>query len=413
MDVAIIGAGVSGLVAARELAPHHQVTLFEAGAVPGGHAHTVDVACGSRTYAVDTGFVVFNHRTYPELRRILDELRVPTQPSEMSFSVRCDRSGVEYSGASLNAVFAQRRNLVRPAFLRLLLDYLRFNRLATGLLGPGERRTLGEYLNDAGFSRVFRDLYLVPMGAAVWSADPSKFSRIPVRTFARFFYNHGLLGIWGKPYWLSIVGGAQRYVEALIQPFRDRIHVRAPVVGVRRSSDHVTVAVAGAGEARFDHVVFATHSDQALGALQDPSPTEREVLGAIEYQTNDVALHTDTNVLPHRRRAWASWNYRIPPDRAAGVPTTYIMNRLQRLNAPQTYCVTLNQTDCIDSETVIRRLTYHHPVFNQAAIDAQDRWGEINGARRTWYAGAYWRYGFHEDGVVSGLRAARALLASP
>ena len=412
MHVAVIGAGVSGLVAARELAPHHQITIFESGRAPGGHAHTVDVACGERTYAVDTGFVVFNHRTYPELRRILGDLRIATQPSEMSFSVRCDRSGVEYSGASLNSVFAQRRNLVRPAFLRLLLDYLRFNRLAPDLLGPGERRTLGEYLNDAGFSRVFRDLYLVPMGAAVWSADPSTFSSIPVRTFARFFYNHGLLGVWGKPRWRSIVGGARRYVEALIQPFRDRIHMAAPVVGVRRSSDGVTVTVAGAGEARFDQVVFATHSDQALRALQDPGPQEREVLGAIEYQANDVALHTDTSVLPHRRRAWASWNYRIPWDHAAGAPTTYIMNRLQRLDAPQTYCVTLNQTDRIAGEAVIRRLTYHHPILNQAAIDAQDRWDEINGARRTWYAGAYWRYGFHEDGVVSGLRAARALLAS-
>lgn len=413
MDVAVIGAGVAGLVAARELLPHHQVTIFEAGDLPGGHAHTVDVDCGEHTYAVDTGFVVFNDRTYPELRRILGELRVPSQASEMSFSVRCDRSGVEYSGGSLNALFAQRRNLLRPAFLRLLVDYLRFNRLATGLLGPGERRTLGEYLNDAGFSRVFRDLYLVPMGAAVWSADPTKFSRIPVRTFARFFYNHGLLGIWGKPHWLSIVGGARRYVDALVQPFRSRIHLRAPVVGVRRLGDHVTVAVAGAGETRFDHVVFATHSDQALRALQDASPRERDILGAIDYQTNDVALHTDTSLLPRCRRAWASWNYRIPRDWAAGVPATYNMNRLQRLDAPETYCVTLNQTDCIRPAAVIKRLTYHHPVFNQAAIEAQDRWGEINGGRRTWYAGAYWRYGFHEDGVVSGLRAARALLASP
>ncbi len=410
MNVAVIGAGVSGLVAARELCRRHQVTVFEAGGAPGGHARTVEVACGARRYAVDTGFVVFNHRTYPQFRRILSELGVATQPSEMSFSVRCDRSRIEYSGASLNTLFAQRRNLLRPTFLRMLRDYLRFNRSAAGLLTSDDRRTLGEYLESAGFSRAFRELYLLPIGAAIWSADPARFGRMPLRAFVRFFHSHGLLGIWGKPRWRSVSGGAGRYVEALARPFRDRIQLRAPVTRIQRRRGHVTVRAGGA-ETRFDHVLVAAHSDQALRMLADPSQTEHEVLGAIRYQTNDAALHTDTRLLPRRRRAWASWNYYVPHGQAVGVPTTYNMNRLQRLDAPQTYCVTLNQTDRIDPAAVIRRLTYHHPVFTHAALAAQERWADVNGVRRTWFAGAYWRHGFHEDGVVSGLRAARALLA--
>lgn len=411
MRIAVIGAGVAGLVAARHLHARHDVTVFEAGDAPGGHARTIDVSRGGRTFAVDTGFVVFNDRTYPEFLRILDDLRVPTQPSEMSFSVRCDRTGIEYCGASLNAVFAQRRNLARPKFLRLVRDYLRFNRQAPKLLEADERRTLDDYLEGAGFSRAFRELYLVPMGAAIWSTDPARFGQIPIRSFVRFFHNHGLLGIRGKPRWYSIVGGAREYVEALARPFRDRIQTRAPVTRVRRARDHVDVTVAGGGDARFDQVVLATHSDQALRVLVDPSPEERTVLGAIDYQANSVVLHTDTSLLPRRRRAWAAWNYYIAPNGGDRVATTYNMNRLQRFDAPETFCVTLNQDDRIDEAAVIARMTYHHPTLNRAAIAAQRRWTEVNGRRRTWFAGAYWRYGFHEDGVVSGLRVARAIEA--
>ena len=411
MKIAVIGAGVSGLVAARQLHARHDVTVFEAGDEPGGHARTIDVESGGRTFAVDTGFVVFNDRTYPEFLRILDDLRVPTQPSEMSFSVRCDRTGIEYSGASLNSVFAQRRNLLRPTFLRLVRDYLRFNRQAPALLEADERLTLDDYLEGAGFSRAFRELYLVPMGSAIWSTDPGRFGRIPVRSFVRFFHNHGLLGIRGKPRWSAIAGGAREYVEALARPFRDRIHTRATVTRVRREHDHVSVTVAGGGPVRFDQVVLATHSDQALRLLEDPSPEERAVLGAIDYQTNSVVLHTDASLLPRRRRAWAAWNYYIHRDGGERVATTYNMNRLQPLDAPETFCVTLNQDERIDEAAVIARMTYHHPMLNRAAIAAQHRWNEVNGRRRTWYAGAYWRYGFHEDGVVSGLRVARAIEA--
>lgn len=411
MRIAVIGAGVSGLVVARQLHTRHDVTVFEAGDEPGGHSRTIEVSCAGRTYAVDTGFVVFNHRTYPEFLRILDDLRVPTQPSEMSFSVRCDRTDIEYSGASLNAVFAQRRNLLRPTFLRLVRDYLRFNRQAPRLLEADERLTLDDYLEGADFSRVFRDLYLVPMGAAIWSTDPARFGQIPVRSFVRFFHNHGLLGIRAKPRWASIAGGAREYVEALARPFRDRIHTCAPVTRVRRARGHVDVTVAGGHVAQFDQVVIATHSDQALRVLDDPSPEERAVLGAIDYQANSVVMHTDTSLLPRRRRAWAAWNYYIAPDGGDRVATTYNMNRLQRLDAPETFCVTLNQDERIDEAAVIARMTYHHPMLNRAAIAAQRRWAEVNGRRRTWYAGAYWRYGFHEDGVVSGLRVARAIEA--
>ena len=411
MRIAVIGAGVSGLVAARQLHARHDVTVFEASDALGGHSRTIDVSSGGRTYAVDTGFVVFNDRTYPEFLRILSDLGVPTQPSEMSFSVRCDRTGIEYSGRSLNAVFAQRRNLARPTFLRLVRDYLRFNRRAPKLLEADERLTLDEYLEGADFSRTFRELYLVPMGAAIWSTDPVRFGQIPVRSFVRFFQNHGLLGIRGKPRWFSITGGAREYIEALARPFRDRIHTRAPVTQVRRARDHISVTVAGGGDARFDQVVLATHSDQALRMLDDPSSEERAVLGAIGYQANSVVMHTDTSLLPRRRRAWAAWNYYIAPDGGDRAATTYNMNRLQRLDAPETFCVTLNQDERIDEAAVIARMTYHHPIFNRAAIAAQCRWTEVNGWRRTWYAGAYWGYGFHEDGVVSGLRVARAIEA--
>ncbi|MCY3784192.1 MAG: FAD-dependent oxidoreductase [Chloroflexi bacterium] len=411
MRIAVIGAGVSGLVVARRLHAHHDVTVFEAGDEPGGHSRTLDVSRGGRTFAVDTGFVVFNDRTYPEFLRILDDLRVPTQRSEMSFSVRCDRTGIEYSGASLNAVFAQRRNLARPTFLRLVRDYLRFNRQAPKLLEADGRLTLDDYLEGADFSRVFRELYLVPMGAAIWSTDPARFGQMPIRSFVRFFHNHGLLGIRGKPQWYSITGGAREYVQALARPFRDRIHTRAPVTRVRRADDHVDVTVAGGHVAQFDQVVLATHSDQALRLLADPSPEERAVLGAIDYQANSVVMHTDTSLLPRRRRAWAAWNYYIAPDGGGRVATTYNMNRLQRLDAPETFCVTLNQDERIDDAAVIARMTYHHPTLNRAAFAAQRRWSEVNGRRRTWYAGAYWGYGFHEDGVVSGLRVARAIEA--
>jgi predicted NAD/FAD-binding protein len=413
MKIAIIGSGISGLVAAHHLRRDHEITVFEANDYVGGHTNTVEVRLAGRDYAVDTGFIVFNDRTYPEFERLLLELGVAWQPTEMSFSVKCERTGLEYNGSSLNRLFAQRRNLFRPSFYRMLRDVLRFNREAPELLdGVGAAETLGDYVASRGYSRGFVDHYLVPMGAAIWSTDPQRFLEFPARTFVRFFANHGLLTVNDRPQWRVVQGGSARYVERLTGSFRDRIRLRCPVARVRRAPDHVVVQSVGQPAELFDEVVFATHSDQALRLLADPTPAEREVLGALRYQRNEVVLHTDARLLP-RRRAWASWNYHVPRDPQEGVAVTYHMNILQSLRSPEPFLVTLNRTDRIDPDRVLRRLVYDHPVFDLAATAAQERWSEISGVHRTHYSGAYWGYGFHEDGVKSGLRVCESLRRVP
>lgn len=403
MRIAIVGAGISGLVAGHLLSREHQVVLFEAADYIGGHTNTVDVEIGERSWAVDTGFIVFNTRTYPNFIRLLERLGVASKPTEMSFSVKCERSGLEYNGTSLNGVFAQRRNLVRPAFHRMLRDILRFYRGARELLDDGdERLTLGEYLRTRQYSRAFIDWHIVPMGAAVWSADPVALLEFPARTFARFFDNHGFLQLSDRPPWRVVCGGSRSYVAPLTRPYRDQIRLRTPVRAIRREPRRVVV-VTDAGAEIFDHVVLATHSDQSLALLADPSEREREILGAIGYQRNEAVLHTDDSVLPRRRRAWAAWNYHLL-DRAGGpVAVTYNMNILQGLDAPAPFCVTLNHDAAIDPGRVLRRFVYHHPVFTPRAIAAQRRHAEISGVNRTHYCGAYWRHGFHEDGVRSAL----------
>jgi len=413
MRIAIIGSGISGMVAAHHLWRDHEITVFEARDYLGGHTNTVEVRQAGRTYAVDTGFIVFNDRTYPEFERLLKELGVAWQPTEMSFSVKCDRTGLEYNGSSLNRLFAQRRNLFRPSFLRMLRDVFRFNREAPALLDGDEgRETLGEYVAAHGYSSEFVDHYLVPMGAAIWSTDPQRFREFPARTFVRFFQNHGLLTVNDRPQWRVVQGGSARYVERLTGGFRDRIRLRCPVVAVQRRSDHVAVQPRCGPVERFDEVVFATHSDQALRMLADPTPTEREVLGALRYQRNEVVLHTDARLLP-RRRAWASWNYHVPRDPQEGVAVTYHMNILQSLRSPEPFLLTLNRSDRIDPGRVLRRLVYDHPLYDLAAIAAQERWSEISGVQRTHFCGAYWGYGFHEDGVKSGLRVCESLRRAP
>ncbi len=413
MRIAIIGSGISGLVAAHHLWRDHEITVFEARDYIGGHTNTVEVERAGRVWAVDTGFIVFNDRTYPNFERLLGELGVAWQPTEMSFSVKCERTGLEYNGSSLNRLFAQRRNLFRPSFHRMLRDVLRFNREAPALLdGRDGGETLGEYVAAHGYSKEFTDHYLVPMGAAIWSTDPQCFRDFPARTFVRFFSNHGLLTVNDRPEWRVVQGGSARYVERLTLPFRDRIRLRCPVVAVQRRPDHVAVQPRCGPVERFDEVVFATHSDQALRLLADPTPAEREILGALRYQRNEVVLHTDARLLP-RRRAWASWNYHVPRDPQEGVAVTYHMNILQSLRSPEPFLVTLNRSDRIDPDKVLRRLTYDHPLFDLAAIEAQARWSEISGVGRTHYCGAYWGYGFHEDGVKSGLRVCEALERVP
>lgn len=405
MKIAIIGAGIAGNVVAHRLHREHDISVFEAGGHVGGHTHTHAVTFDGKTFAIDTGFIVFNDWTYPNFIALLDELGVASQPSNMSFSVRVETSGLEYNGTSLNGLFAQRRNLLRPSFHRMIRDILRFNRESLELLTDSEEVTLDDYLHAQGYSREFIDHYLVPMGAAIWSTDPTRMLGFPARYFVRFLHNHGMLSINERPQWRVIRGGSARYVEKLTAPFAERIRVSTPVEYVRRLPDRVLIKARGHQAERFDYVFLACHSDQALALLADASALEREVLGAITYQENEVVLHTDTALLPRRRLAWAAWNYHVPAKATERVAITYNMNILQSLQAQETFCVTLNRSAEIHPDRIIKRLSYHHPLYTPAAVAAQARQHELNGANRTYFCGAYWRYGFHEDGVVSALDA--------
>ncbi|MDX9951500.1 MAG: FAD-dependent oxidoreductase [Methylophilaceae bacterium] len=407
MRIAIIGSGIAGNTIAYHLQREHDITVFEAGSHIGGHTHTHDIELDGRRHAVDTGFIVFNDRTYPNFIALLDELGVAWQPSHMSFSVRCEKTGLEYNGTNLNALFAQRRNLLRPAFYRMIQDILRFNRQALELLAEGPEIRLGDYLAQNGYGQDFIDYYIIPMGSAIWSTEARQMLQFPARFFVRFFHHHGMLTVNDRPQWRVIRGGSASYVEALTAGFRDRIRLNTPVAEVRRLKRSVRVKPVGGVEESFDWVFFACHSDQALAMLKDPSAAEREVLGAIPYQENSIYLHTDRSLLPKRKLAWAAWNYHVTAKPLDRVAVTYNMNILQGLDAREQILVTLNHTDHINPAKVIKRLTYHHPVYTTAGTLAQARHGEISGINRTAYCGAYWRNGFHEDGVVSALAALR------
>jgi len=408
MRIAIVGTGISGMVAAYLLHPDHEITVFEAADYIGGHTNTVDVQVEGRGYAIDTGFIVFNDWTYPSFIHLLNKLGVESQASDMSFSVKCERTGLEYNGTSLNTLFAQRRNLFRPSFHRMIRDILRFNRESLSLLDQTERGlSLGTYLETNHYSRDFIDHYIVPMGAAIWSARHKTMWEFPARYLVQFFKNHGMLSVNQRPTWRVIKGGSQRYAEKLVAPFRHRICLNSPVESIGRFPDHVEIRANIERRTyralRFDHVIIASHSDQALSMLADPSPTEKDILGAIQYQENEAVLHTDVSLLPKRKLAWAAWNYHLLPNQPDRAVVTYHMNRLQNLTAPCEFCVTLNYTRAIDPAKILRRITYHHPVYSPEAVAAQQRHGEINGINRTSYCGAYWGYGFHEDGVKSAL----------
>ncbi|HXO07124.1 MAG TPA: FAD-dependent oxidoreductase [Solirubrobacteraceae bacterium] len=410
MRVAIVGAGISGLVVAHLLRSHHAVTVFEAAAYAGGHTNTVRVDTAHETHQIDTGFMVFNDRNYPNFERLLRRLGVAWQASDMSFSVSEADGGFEYSSGSPNGLYATRRNLVTPAFHRMVVELGRFHRAAHRLLARDDSGlTLREWLEQERFSRQFVERLIVPQVSAVWSADPRQLWSFPARFLAQFLDNHGMLGFRDRPHWRVIAGGSARYVDALVSPFADRIRLGAPVRSVTRGDGGVLVAAAGTEPERFDQVVLATHSDQALALLADASGREREILAAIPYQSNEAVLHTDARMLPRRRRAWASWNYHLT-DEPKAVPTiTYHMNRLQSLRAEREFCVTLNLTERIDPDKVIKRIPYAHPVYTAQGVHAQARLGEISGIDRTHYCGAYWGWGFHEDGVNSALRVAAAL----
>lgn len=413
MRIAIIGTGISGMLAAYLLHCDHEITVFEAADYIGGHTNTVEVQMEGQGYAIDTGFIVFNDWTYPNFSALLQKLGVESQASDMSFSVTCERTGLEYNGRSLNTLFAQRRNLFRPSFHRMIRDILRFNRESLSLLDqPEPGPSLGLYLETQRYSNEFIDHYIVPMGAAIWSAGHETMRRFPARYLVQFFKNHGMLSVNERPTWRVIKGGSQRYAEKLVAPFRNRIYLNSPVESLGRFPDYVEIRTKidrrDYRALRFDHVIIATHSDQALSMLADPSPTEKEVLGAIHYQENAAVLHTDTSLLPKHKLAWAAWNYHLigaQPDRAV---LTYHMNKLQSLTAPCEFCVTLNHAEAINPATILRRITYHHPVYSPKAVAAQKRHGEISGFNRTSYGGAYWGYGFHEDGVKSALAVCRS-----
>ncbi len=407
MKVAVIGSGIAGLVAARELARDYEVTVFEAGGHVGGHTHTHRITLGGRTLDVDSGFIVFNERTYPNFCRLLDTLGVESQDTPMSFSVRCERTRFEYAGTDFNALFAQRRNLVSPGFVRMLADIVRFNRVAPRDLAEGLGDIpLDEYLARYRFGSRFVSHYLVPMGAAIWSTDPARMLGFPAAFFIRFLVNHGLLSLTDRPQWKVISGGSARYVEKLTAPFADRIHLRTPVrrlvcdaAGVSVTTDETT--------AHFDAAFVACHADQALAMRHAPTPLEREILGAIPFQSNRAVLHTDASVMPCSRRAWAAWNYHLVDTDPTAQPVSlhYNMNVLQGLDTLHDVCVTLNGDDTMDPDTVIARMDYEHPVFTVAGVAAQARHAELNDEGRIYYCGAWWRYGFHEDGVVSALAA--------
>lgn len=409
MRIAIVGAGVSGLVVAHLLHRDHDITVYEANDYPGGHTNTIRIDTANETHMVDTGFIVFNDRNYPNFERLLGNLKVPYQTSEMSFSVSDERGDFEYSGSSANGLFAKRAHIVTPWFHRMVADMGRFNRAARELLaGPAhEGPSLGHWLEQQRFSKPFVQRLIVPQASAVWSADPHQMWTFPARFLIEFFANHGMLGFRDRPQWRAVSGGSASYVRALVAPWQERLRLSTPVQEIVRTPGGVEIKAAGRdGAERFDEVVVATHSDQALALLGDRSTAEHELLSAIPYQQNEAVLHTDVSLLPRRRRAWASWNYHLADRPGDRTTVTYHMNRLQALRAEQEFCVTLNRTDRIDPDKVIRRIHYAHPVFTGDGVRAQARVREISGQNRTHFAGAYWGWGFHEDGVRSGLAVA-------
>ena len=406
--IGVVGGGISGLVAAYLLHPVHHVTLFEANDYIGGHTHTLNVEQEGSSYAVDTGFIVFNEANYPRFNRLLQRIGVASQPTRMSFSVKCGRTGLEYASTPLSSLFAQRSNALRPRFYRMLADILRFYRTAPELLrDPDEATSLGEYLADNRYSEPFVQHHIIPLGSALWSALPDRIYEFPARYFVQFLANHGFLQVRGRRPWRVIKGGSQRYVEALVRPFRERIRINCPVASVRRLARGVEVRPRVGGPEPFDQVILAVHSDQALRLLAEPTRAERKILGAMPYQANDVALHTDASLLPRRQRAWASWNYYVPPDKGSLATVTYNLNSLQSLESRWPFCVSLNRTADIAPERIIARMTYHHPVYSSASVAARKQRPQIDGVDRIHYCGAYWGFGFHEDGVVSALEVAQ------
>lgn len=410
--IAIIGSGISGLTCSYLLNKNYDITLFEANSYIGGHTNTEYIDVEGTTYPINTGFIVFNNWTYPNFIKLLQQLNVKHEDSSMSFSVHCEKTGLEYNGSSLNQLFAQRKNLINPRFIWMVREILRFNKQTVEDLNNqklDDHVTLEAYLESGRYSQGFIQHYIIPMGAAIWSCPEEMVLKFPITFFIKFFSNHGMLNVKNRPTWQVISGGSQEYVKALTENFQEKIALNTKILRIEREPDQVILHTSE-GQQHFDAVVIATHSDQALKMLAQPTDNEKRILSSIPYQANDVVLHTDTNLLPQKRLAWGAWNYHLPKQNQTPVGLTYNMNILQNFhNAPETFCVTLNKTNDIDPTKIIKRYTYHHPVYSLEGMQAQTEHHLISGHNRTYYCGAYWFNGFHEDGVNSALRVTKSL----
>ncbi|MDB4676667.1 FAD-dependent oxidoreductase [bacterium] len=408
MRIAVIGSGISGNIAARLLASEHQIDMFESNGYIGGHAKTVQVKAYGQVVSADVAFMVLNRQTYPNFCELLELLGVEIQDSDMSLSVRCKQTGLEYQGSSLNGVFSQRRNLLDWRFHQMLLHILRFNREARAFCEQGDdRKLLGDFLDELGLGAMFREKYLLPMSAAIWSADPECLEKFPAKFILGFFKNHGLLQLRNRPQWLTLKDRSKNYVSELMRPISHRIQVNSRVQEVKRLGTGVEVTVVGEKPKLYDHVVLACHADTALAALSDATEAERELLSCFPYQENHAVLHTDISCLPRRPAAWASWNYHLPEDGTDCVSVTYDLNRLQSLRLPGPLCLTLNPSDKIAAEKVIAEYRFSHPAFTMDSIDAQRQFASVSGVHGVSFCGAYWGYGFHEDGLKSALAVGR------
>jgi predicted NAD/FAD-binding protein len=417
MKIAVIGSGISGLGAAYLLSKDHEVSVFEKDERIGGHTATKEIIYKDERHFIDTGFIVFNDWTYPNFIKLIDELGVESKETEMSFSVKSELNGLEYAGGNLDTLFAQRKNLFSLKYLRMLKDIVRFNKDASKDLEQGrveEAITLKQYLDKNGYSDLFITHYLIPMGSAIWSAPLAAMESFPLLFFIRFFKNHGLLNIKNRPQWRVVKGGSHSYLEPLCESFKDKIYTHSDIKSVQRLQDEVLITMANGSDHRFDQVVFACHSDQALALLKDPSADEKSILGAIPYQNNEVLMHTDDSLLPKNKKAWASWNYCLKSSNEASTKDqeavlTYNMNILQGLQSDTTFCVSLNASEIIDPQKIIGKYNYSHPVFSLESVASANKWQDINGVNKTWFCGAYWANGFHEDGFSSAVRVAQNL----
>ncbi|MFK8014393.1 MAG: NAD(P)/FAD-dependent oxidoreductase [Gammaproteobacteria bacterium] len=408
--IAIIGGGISGLTAARRLDDEYDVTLYEAADYPGGHTRTLTVEHEGRDRRVDIGFIVFNDWTYPNFIALLDELGVASEPTSMGFSMSDERSGLEYRGGSWSGLFAQKRNALRPSFYRMLRDISRFFRDGKAALSQNDTAmTLGEFLERNRYGDLCVQQFVLPMAAAIWSTEPARVRDFPAAFFLRFFENHGLLNIADRPVWRVVKGGSASYVTQLLSQFKGALRLSDPVHSVTRGLDQVTIDARSSGRESFDYVVFGCHSDQALAMIDQPTADESQVLGSMAYQDNEVVLHTDTRLLPRARRAWAAWNYHRHEDQSDAATLTYNMNILQHLGTATPLCVTLNARDRIDPSSILHTTSMAHPLYTESSVAAQAKVNLLNGHQRSFYCGAYWGNGFHEDGVVSALRAVDAL----